>query len=145
VKKFTTITLSAVAALGLAFGGASAASAYDGKGTVPGQMGNDGTVTGHYTEDYQCLDGAGTVTVNYRGDFGGDPHLNDGWITNQIKCDSGVTISYLIVSSDDPRHTGNPSRAIWGSWEIVKETVRGMGNLANLNSPTFDASLLGQH
>ncbi len=113
---------------------ASPAFAYDSGTTVPGQSGRDGAVTGHYT----LVQGGCEYIVNYRGDFGGDPYLNDGWIMNKIKCDDGGVYTYLIVHETDPRYTGNPDRAIWGSWEIVKETVKGSGNIANPNRPTYD-------
>jgi hypothetical protein len=128
----TSIKIAAAAALSTV-AIASPAAAYAASTTVPGQQGRDGAVTGHYvTEQGGC-----TIVVNYRGDFGGDPYLNDGWITNQMTCDDGSTASYLIVHASDKRYTGNPDRAVWGTWEIVKETVSGTGNIANPQSPMY--------
>lgn len=135
-----TRTAAALAVVGLAsLGLASSAQAYTSDTTVPGQQGRDGTVTGHYTESQFGCD----YVVNYRGDFGGDAYLDDGWIMNQITCDDGWQGTYLIVNESDPRYTGNPDRAIWGSWEIVKQTVKGEGNLANIHAPYYDPSLVG--
>ena len=82
--------------------------------TVPGHQGRDGKVVGHYTS-YYAEDGngdyywdlgdgreRGTVDspdeldetslvecdyqVVYRGDFGEDPFLNEGWTINNIVC-----------------------------------------------------------
>lgn len=77
-----------------------------------------------------------TLTVckyvnNYRADFGNDAFMNEGWIQNHITC-SGVdpgTYNYLIVSQTDPRYTGNPAWAVWGTWEYRVLTVSGFGNL----------------
>jgi hypothetical protein len=118
--------------------------------TVPGQTGRSGNVTGHYTSVYAYDDSGdyywdlgdgrvytsagitsvddldqGTLTVcdyviNYRGNFGGDPYLDSGWIMNQINChgfDDNGHYSYLIVHQSDPRYTGNPAWAVWGTWE----------------------------
>lgn len=128
--------------------------------TVPGHCDRDGSVVGHYTSVYAYdisggwywdlgdgrvqgsvdsiddLDQA-TLTqcdyvVNYRGDFGGDPFLNSGWIQNHINChgyDDNSSYNYLIVHQSDPRYTGNPDWAIWGTWEYHVLTESGSGNL----------------
>ncbi len=132
----TAATLAVVGLTSLGF--ATSAQAYVTDTTVPGQQGNDGKVTGHYVVD----DGDCQVIVNYRGDFGGDPYLDDGWIMNQITCDDGWAGTYLIVHQSDPRYTANEDHAIWGSWEIVKQTVQGEGNLANTHAPYYDPSLV---
>lgn len=128
---------------------------------VPGHCDRDGTVTGHYTSLYAYdasgayywdlgdgriyttpgvtsvadLDQA-TLSVcdyvnNYRGDFGGDPFLDDGWIMNNISCtgyDGNSHWTYLIVHQTDPRYTGNPDFAIWGTWEYKVLVGSGTGN-----------------
>ena len=70
--------------------------------------------------------------VNYRGSFGGDPFLNNGWIINVINCsgfdDNGQYI-YLIVHRTDPRYTGNPEWAEWGEWEYHVLVDWKLGNL----------------
>jgi hypothetical protein len=69
---------------------------------------------------------------NYRADFGNDPYMNDGWIQNHINChgyDDNGQYNYLIVSDNDPRYTGNPDWAIWGTWEYHVLTMSGFGNL----------------
>jgi hypothetical protein len=134
--------------------------------TVPGHCDRDGTVVGHYTSVYaydangdwywdlgdgriqgtvgsiDALDQA-TLTVcdyvnNYRGDFGGDPFMDDGWIQNHINCqgyDDNNQYNYLIVHESDPRYTGNPDWAIWGNWEYKVLTVSGFGNLVRPEVP----------
>ena len=71
--------------------------------------------------------------VNYRADFGNDPFMNEGWIQNIIDCrgfDDNNHYNYLIVSQTDPRYTGNPDLAIWGTWEMKVETISHQGNIA---------------
>jgi hypothetical protein len=78
-----------------------------------------------------------TLTVcnyvnNYRGQFNNDPFMDNGWIQNHINCegyDDNNTYNYLIVHETDPRYTGNPDWAIWGTWEYHALTVSGYGNL----------------
>ena len=133
---------------------------------VPGHCDRDGTVVGHYTSVYAYdangdyywdlgdgrvqgtvssiddLDQA-TLTVcdyvnNYRGDFGGDEFLNNGWIQNHINCsgyDDNNTYNYLIVHESDPRYEGNPDWAIWGNWEYHVLTISGYGNLVRPEVP----------
>jgi hypothetical protein len=87
------------------------------------------------------LDGA-TLTVcdyvnNYRADFGNDPFMDHGWIQNHINCsgyDDNGHYNYLIVSDTDPRYTGNPDWAIWGTWEYHVLTISGSGNLVQPES-----------
>lgn len=77
--------------------------------------------------------------VNYRGNFGGDPFMNDGWIENWINCsgyDDNGTYGYLIVHQTDPRYRGNPDWAIWGTWEYHALTISGAGNLVRPIVPT---------
>lgn len=69
--------------------------------------------------------------VQYRGTFENDPFLDTGWIKNNINCvgqDRGA-FNYLIVHQTDPRYTGNPEWAEWGTWEYHVLTVPGNGNL----------------
>lgn len=68
--------------------------------------------------------------VNYRADFGNDPYMNEGWIINAITChgyDGAGHWTYLIVSQTDPRYTGNPEWAEWGTWEyhVLSESHSG--------------------
>lgn len=70
--------------------------------------------------------------VHYKGDFGDDPFLDMGVIQNMIHCygyGGNSTYNYQIVSEDDPRYTGNPEYAIWGTWEYHVNTESGVGNL----------------
>lgn len=133
---------------------------------VPGHCDRDGTVVGHYTSVYAYdasgdwywdlgdgrvfgtvgsiddLDSA-TLTrcdyvINYRGDFGGDPYMDNGWIQNHINCsgyDDNNHYNYLIVHESDPRYEGNPDWAIWGTWEFHVLTISGFGNLARPETP----------
>lgn len=80
---------------------------------------------------------AETLTVcdyvnNYRADFGNDPYMDHGWIQNHINCsgfDDNNHYNYLIVSDTDPRFTGNPDWAVWGSWEYHNLMISGYGDL----------------
>lgn len=70
--------------------------------------------------------------IQYRGTFENNPFMDTGWIKNNINCvgrDRG-TYNYLIVHQTDPRYTGNPAWAVWGTWEYHVLTVSGFGNLA---------------
>ncbi|MEX2323115.1 MAG: hypothetical protein WEA29_05020 [Acidimicrobiia bacterium] len=70
--------------------------------------------------------------VQYRGRFDNTPFLNSGWIMNNIICtgyDGNASYNYLIVHETDPRYTGNPDWAIWGTWEYHILTISGFGNL----------------
>lgn len=109
--------------------------AYDANGDYYWDLG-DGRVQGT-VGSVDDLDGA-TLTqcdyvVNYRADFGNDPFMDDGWIQNHIHCsgyDDNAHYNYLIVSDTDPRYTGNPDLAIWGTWEYAVYTISGQGNIA---------------
>jgi len=80
---------------------------------------------------------AATLTVcnyvnNYRANFENDPYMDSGWIQNHINCsgyDDNNHYNYLIVHETDPRYTGNPEWAIWGTWEYHALTISGYGNL----------------
>ena len=109
--------------------------AYDASGAYYWDLG-DGRVQGTVGSVAE-LDQATLTTcdyvINYRADFGNDPYMDKGSIHNNIKC-SGVekgTYNSVIVSSDDPRYTGNPDLAEWGTWEYVVNTTSGVGNVAN--------------
>lgn len=110
--------------------------AYDANGLFYWDLG-DGRVQGN-VGSIDELD-ASTLTVcdyvnNYRADFGNDPFMDSGWIQNHIRCsgyDDNGTYNYLIVSQSDPRYTGNPDWAVWGTWEYHVLTVSGEGNLVD--------------
>jgi hypothetical protein len=70
--------------------------------------------------------------VNYRGSFENDPYMDSGWIKNQITCtgEEKATYNSTIVHESDPRYTGDPAQAIWGTWEYHVDTRSGEGNLA---------------
>lgn len=108
--------------------------AYDDKGDWYWDLG-DGRVQG----TVGSVDGldAETLTVCdyqvvYRGKYENDPFLDSGWIINNINCsgyDDDGTYSYLIVHNTDPRYTGNPDWAVWGTWEYHTLIESGSGNL----------------
>ena len=108
--------------------------AYDAHGDWYWDLG-DGRVYGT-VPSVDDLDG-GTLTrcdyvVNYRGSFENDPFMDTGWIQNHVNCrgyGDNNTYNYLIVHETDPRYTGNPAWAIWGSWEYHVLTISGFGNL----------------
>lgn len=108
--------------------------AYDASGDWYWDLG-DGRIQGTVSA-IDALDPA-TLTrcdyvINYRADFGNDPFMDEGWIQNHINCagfDDNGQYNYLIVSSTDPRYTGNPAWAVWGTWEYHVLTQSGDGNL----------------
>ncbi len=108
--------------------------AYDDNGDSYWDLGDgreQGTVGSVEELDQETLTTCTYVNV-YRADFGNDPFMDEGWIRNNIRCsgfDDQGTYSYLIVSEEDPRYTGNPDHAIWGTWEYHVYTVSGSGNL----------------
>ena len=84
-------------------------------------------VNGRYTDTW----GPCSLTVTYRGDFGNTPYQDTGWMQNHYVCKDGGTTStyhYLIVHETDPRYTGNPEWAVWGTWEYHVLTQGGQGN-----------------
>jgi hypothetical protein len=88
-------------------------------------------VNGRYTGAYDDSDGTVCkLTVIYRGDFGNDPYLDSGVITNHYLCkgpDGTVPYYYQIVHESDPRYTGNPAWSVWGTWEFHVLTVGKLG------------------
>ena len=109
--------------------------AYDASGDWYWDLG-DGRVRGS-VDSVDDLD-QDTLTVcdykvQYRGDFGDDPFLDDGWIMNEIRChgyayDRSQTFKYLIVHETDPRYRGIEDRSIWGTWEYHVDVEGGFGN-----------------
>ncbi len=108
--------------------------AYDADGDWYWDLG-DGRIQGT-VDTMDDLDQA-TLTVcdyqvQYRGSFDNDPFLDKGWIKNNINCsgyDDNGTYNYVIVHETDPRYTGDPDRAVWGTWEYHVYTTSGQGNL----------------
>lgn len=98
----------------------------DNSTVVPGQQGRDGVVTGRYTQE----SGGCSYLVIYRGDFGPDPFLDNGWIMNNITCpteNGPATYHYLMVHETDPRFTGDGSFTLWGgTWEYHVLTIGGL-------------------
>jgi len=110
--------------------------AYDANGDWYWDLG-DGRIQGN-VGSLEELDSA-TLTscnyiVNYRADFGNDPYMNEGWIQNLINCsgyDDNGQYNSLIVSQTDPRYTGDPDKAIWGTWEYHVDAWSHWGNILN--------------
>lgn len=114
--------------------------AYDDSGAYYWDLG-DGRIYG--VSSIEDLDAETLTTcdyvVNYRADFGNNPYMDHGWIQNHINCsgyDDTGHYNYLIVSDTDPRYTGNPEWAEWGTWEyhVLSEShkgnlVKAMGHL----------------
>lgn len=107
--------------------------AYDASGAYYWDLG-DGRVYGVASID--ALDQSTLSVCDYqvhsKGDFGNTPFLDSGVITNNIHCsghDGNASYYYQIVSSDDPRYTGDPDWAEFGTWEYHVYTVSGEGNL----------------
>lgn len=114
--------------------------AYDGYNDWYWDLG-DGRILGSVTSIDQ-LDSA-TLTVcnyqvQYRGNFEDNPYLDSGWIINNINCsgyDDNGNYNYLIVHQTDPRYSGNPDWAVWGTWEYQVLVESGSGNLARPETP----------
>lgn len=111
--------------------------AYDSSGAYYWDLGDGRVYTSSGITSVASLNQA-TLTVcdyqvNTKGDFGNDPFLNSGVITNNINCngyDGKATYYYQIVHKTDPRFTGNPEWAEYGGdWEYHVLTVSGQGNL----------------
>ena len=74
--------------------------------------------------------------VNYRADFNNDPYMDHGWIINNIVQRGYLGnghVTYLIVSDTDPRYTGNPDWAEWGTWEYHVLNESGIGNWVRIS------------
>ena len=108
--------------------------AYDESGAYYWDLGDgrvQGTVASVDLLDQSTLTVCNYV-INYRADFGNDPFMNEGWIQNLIDCkgfDDNGHYNYIIVSQTDPRYTGNPEWALWGTWEFHVLTESHKGNL----------------
>jgi hypothetical protein len=130
------VGLLAIASLSLGLGGVALAST-----TVPGHTDRYDTdnngfpdagveVNGRYTDVYVAEGEVCNLTVIYRGDFGNDPYLNSGVITNHYLCrgpDGTVPYYYQIVHETDPRYSGNPEWSVWTTWEFHVLTVGKFG------------------
>jgi hypothetical protein len=69
--------------------------------------------------------------VHTKGSFNNDPFQDTGEISNMINCrgvDNG-SYHYQIVSQGDPRYTGNPDWAVWGTWEYHVDVEFNLGNV----------------
>jgi hypothetical protein len=94
---------------------------YESDTSVPGQVGRDGNVVNHYTEEaYDC-----DYVVNTLGDFGGDAYLNSGQMMNRVICEDGTVVTYHIYHESHPAYSGE-RESIWGSWEYF-DTVNKVG------------------
>lgn len=112
--------------------------AYDGAGDWYWDLG-DGRILGTVAspDDLDRETRTDCVYHNqYRGTFGNDPFQDSGWIKNNIRCSGAEkgTYHYVMVHESDPRYTGNPDRALWGSWEYHVLALSGFGNLARPRS-----------
>lgn len=110
--------------------------AYDASGAYYWDLGDGRVYTSIGISAVEDLDEA-TLTecvyqVHYRGSFGSDPYLDNGWIINNINCQGAEPGTYnsLIVHETDPRYRGTPENAIWGTWEYQVDTWFKQGNMA---------------
>jgi hypothetical protein len=60
-------------------------------------------------------DGGWYLIMPYRGSFGGDPYLDDGWIINVWTDRQGQCWLYILVHDSDPR-ADHSSASVWGTW-----------------------------
>lgn len=110
--------------------------AYDATGNWYWNLG-DGRVQGT-VGSVNDLDQA-TLTVcnyqiQYRAKFENNPFMDSGSIQNMITCrgfDDNGSYHYQIVHQSDPRYTGNPEWAEWGTWEYHVLTESHNGNLVH--------------
>ncbi len=109
--------------------------AYDYNGDYYWDLGDGrvrGTVGSVDDLDPETLTVCDYVAV-YRGDFGADPGLDDGWVRNNIRChgyDGNGTYNALYIHESDPRFTGDRT-PIWTTWEVLVDARSGVGNVAN--------------
>jgi hypothetical protein len=109
--------------------------AYDASAAYYWDLGDGRVYTSSGISSIDDLDQETLSVCDYRihtkGDFGNDPYMNSGDISNMIRCygyDGVAAYHYQIVSSDDPRYRGDPDYAIWGTWEYHVLTASGTGN-----------------
>lgn len=118
--------------------------AYDVSGAYYWDLGDGRVYTSAGIDTIDDLDQDTLSVCNYqvhtRGSFNNDPYMDSGDISNMIRCygyDGNATYHYQIVSQDDPRYTGNPDWAIWGTWEYHVLTESGSGNIVHtLTNPS---------
>lgn len=162
MKKFTMVVATIVTMMMATTAAALASTVVPGQQTDDGSV-PVGTVSGNYTALYAYDDNGdfyfdlgdgrvqGTVDsvddldqatlsvcdyqVSYRGDFGGTPSLDDGWIHNNIKCsgddfDGTQVYNSTYVHETDPRFSEDLT-PIWNTWGVFRDVVGGEGNLAS--------------
>ena len=110
--------------------------AYDANGDYYWDLGDGRGDTTAGITSVADLDAATLSVCDYRvhskGDFGNNQFMDSGDISNMIRCygyEGTSTYHYQIVSQEDPRYTGNPDFAIWGTWEYHVLTESHSGNL----------------
>lgn len=126
MRRLTIFALAATLlfTLGLTAG---VAEAFPEEGSVgqPAPDDLEGTITRVQFMDRSDDLGEGWYTIMpYRGDFGGDPYLDDGWIINVDLNKEGMAGLYIIVHESDPRWSED-LEPIWGSWAIFKAVSAG--------------------
>jgi hypothetical protein len=112
--------------------------AVDGSGAYYWDLGDGRVYTSPGVTDPTDLDAATLdecfYRIHTRGTFNNDPFQDSGQISNMIRCTGAsgtASYSYQIVHQSDPRFTGNPDFAIWGTWEYHVLTESGSGNLVH--------------
>src|SRR4051812_5347050 len=89
-------------------------------------------VNGRYDEVDTSGDTVCKLVVTYRGDFGNDPYLDSGEISNPYACKGphgNQTDNHQIGSQGAPRYRGNPDWTVCGGgWEYHALTQGGQGN-----------------
>ena len=115
-SRLLALTLAMVFVLSL--GSVAMASTFEDGATV-GQDAEEGTVT---RVEFDIIEVGGYtwyLVMPYRGDFGGDSYLDDGWIMNVYTDRQGNLVLYTFVHETDPRWSEDLT-PIWGSWGIYK-------------------------
>lgn len=84
----------------------------------------DGTVTRVEFDEIEIGGTTWYLVMPYRGDFGGDPYLNDGWVMNIYTDRQGNFVLYVMVHESDPRWSDD-LEPMWGSWAMFQEVEAG--------------------
>jgi len=122
---------SIVLAMVFSFGLMTETFAFPEDGKVGQPEDHDGTVTRvEFYEDHSQAPEGWYLIMPYRGDFGGTPHLDDGWIINVWTDRDGQATLYIMVHESDPRWSEDLDE-LWVSWAMFQEVHAGKPDVEN--------------
>ncbi len=98
--------------------------AFPGGGKVGQPEDHDGTVTRVEFDEIEVEGYTWYLVMPYRGDFGGTPYLEDGWIMNVYTDRQGNFVLYFMVHESDARWSED-LEPIYGSWALFKQIFVG--------------------